>query len=143
MLALGTILVYLVLQSRREEARVVRKTPVEIVREAEPTATRAIAPRDLVADDCRVSEKNGPPGSTAAALQVQLRNEGQSTYSNVMLRFSHIGRGNRVLGTSDYLVRATLKARAVLDLKDVAVESIPSGANRCEARVLYADVARE
>jgi hypothetical protein len=60
-----------------------------------------------------------------------------------MLRFSHLGRSNRVLGTSNYLVPAILKAGAVLDLKDVAVESIPFGANRCEARVLYADLTRE
>jgi hypothetical protein len=143
MLVLGTVLVYLILQSRGEEARIVRKRPVEIVREAEPTATRAIAPRDLVAAGCRIQAENPAPGSAGPAIHVQLRNEGESSYSNVMLRFSHMGRSNKVLGTSNYLVAETLKAGAVLDLKDLVIDGIPAGTNRCEARILYADVLPE
>ncbi len=128
---LGAVFVYLVVQSRRAERRVISPGPVEIVRTSRPSATRAIAPADLSAGMCRVS---------GSGIEVQIRNGGRSSYHNIMLQLSFLAKNNSPLGTRKQLVRDTVPGGGMISASGIQLQDLPAGAARCTAQVLYADI---
>ncbi len=140
-LMLVAVLVWLVLQARKEDARRT-SGPVEIVRTAKLSATRAVAPKDL--------EIGGSPieiakGRSRGALSVSrdgvtIHNRGNVAYHNILLKLTCFGSGSTVLHTQNRTVEGTLKPGQSLPVGDIAADALPPGTTRCTVTVLLADL---
>jgi|WetSurMetagenome_2_1015567.scaffolds.fasta_scaffold457252_1 hypothetical protein len=125
---LVSVVVYLVVESRKIEPPTAPRRPVEIVRQSHPTATRAIAPPDLSVAGCALND---------GGVEVRISNAGTIGYRNVMLQISFEGR--KAGAPLNYVVSDTIGAGATVPVSIQGLE-IPPAAARCGARILYADV---
>ena len=145
---LAAVLVYLVIQGRRQEkVQQTTSRPVEIVRESTPSLTRVLSPEDLDIVESKMelaaaSPQADPakPAAVTATHQFVLRNNGLAAYHGVGLKLSYLGRGNRVLETRTVPAAELLQPGQARALSELKVEHVPSGTVRCEAKIAYADL---
>ena len=146
MIMLGTVLVMLVVQSRKQESlRAQPAIPAEIVQTARTTATRVMAPGDL---EVTVS---GDDAAAAAGVRTDklppaaigpwaIRNRGPITYHNTMLQITYLGNGGKILETHTRLFPETIAPGQTRTLTDLAPESVPARTIRCNISILYAEI---
>jgi len=146
-LMLVAVLVSLVIRSRREEKKQAPAV-VEVVQESKPTATRVLSPLELVIVEAKMelAGVDGKPPtkdqSTATAHhQVVVRNDGPAGYSNVQLKLTYLGRGEKILESKTYVVAKPIPPGQTVSLGDISIEGVPAAATHCTARILYADLA--
>ncbi len=143
-LMLVAIIVSLVFRSRREE-RSQAAVAVEIVQKSKPTATRVLAPQDLVIVESRmklVKAAAGEQKGAAAHHEIVARNDGSVEYASLQLRFAYLGPGDRILGSKTHVAAQPMPPHQTESLGDIVVEDIPAGAVACTVRILSADLAR-
>jgi hypothetical protein len=144
MLMLGAVLVWLILKARKEEAQTAR-APVEIVRTARLSPTRAIGPKDLDATESRVEIIPSGRGQTKTAgrsahAHVVIRNHGTVAYRDIMLKLTCLGGNGKVIDTRTRLVPETIQPGQTLTVNDMAIENLPNDTVRCRISILYSDL---
>ena len=137
-LMLGTVLVWLIIQGRKEETRLAA-APSEIVKTAKSSFTRVIAPSDLDAEESRleITTKTPAPGAVG---QVVIHNRGKVAYHGVMLKVSCLGSGGKLLDTRTQLVPETIAAGQTLTVGGIVLDTGPRGTVRCSVSILYSDL---
>ena len=145
---LAAVLVYLVIQGRRQEKQEqTTSRPVEIVRESPPSLTRVIAPDDIGIIESKM--ELGSPGAKAvpavsvgvtATHQFVVRNNGRTAYHSFVLKLSYVGQREKVLQTRMVPVAEGLKPGQERSITDIKVENVPAGASRCMAHIASADL---
>jgi hypothetical protein len=144
MVMLGSVLVMLVVQGRRQEAGK-SAVPAEKVQTARSTATRVFAPKDLDLDESRVelrpvaTGKDGNPGR-AALCRITVRNSGRLAYHDVMLKLTCFGAGGKVLDSRTQLVPGTVPPGQTITVPELAVDGLPRDSVRCGLAILYSDL---
>ncbi|MGA2260103.1 MAG: hypothetical protein ABSH28_01565 [Acidobacteriota bacterium] len=136
-LMLGTVLVWLVIQGRREETKQAA-APTEIVQTAKASPTRIFAPGDLEVGESRegVTSKQATP---APIGKIEIRNHGKVAYHDIMLKLTCLGGGGKVLDAQTRLIPGTIEPAQVLALSDLTFEGIPRGTVRYDFSILYCD----
>lgn len=137
-LMLVAVLVWLVLQSRKEETKRT-SAPVEIVKTAKLSPTRVVAPKDLEVAGSPVKLAGGRTKS-ADRTGVAIHNRGDVAYHNIMLKITCLGGDGKVLHTQTRVVGETLQPSQTLAVGEIATEAVPPGTARCTVTVLYADL---
>ncbi len=136
------VLVYLVLQGRRQEKREQQvPRPVEVVKDSKPTMTRILAPHDLELVEAK-TEFSGE-GNRTARHHLVIRNTGANAYHSVLIKFSYLGAGDRILETKTQASTESLKPGQVRALDEIVVENLPSGALKATAKIIAADLEPE
>jgi hypothetical protein len=137
-LLLGAILVWLVINGRREGARQAA-APVESVKTAKLSPTRMVAPADLDAAEAPASDAaaNRKPGMLGAVV---IRNRGQLAYHGVMLRLSCLGNGGKELDTRIKLIPDTIQPGQSITVADLFIESVAPGTIGYSVGIVYADL---
>jgi len=146
-LALVAVIVSLVIQSRKQEARQPAAPPREVVLSSPLSATRVLHPGDLEVVECRI-DRNGPvrkgdfesSEKAQAKLVLRIKNNGQYAYRNLMFRLSFFGRGNNILETKTLQDSQTVAPGKEISLQGSQPESVPTSATKCQATILYADL---
>jgi hypothetical protein len=147
-LMLGTLLIWLVVRARKQEAQIAAApAPVEIVRSAKTSPTRVIAPRDLDAGESQVefaSMVSGAPksGGRGALLHVVIRNRGAVPYHNVILKLTWVGASGKAIDSQTHLVPDTIEPGQTLNEGDVALEGVPKGSVKCTIAILRSDMGK-
>jgi len=134
-LMLGAILVWLVINGRKEEVRQVA-VPSEIVKTARLSPTRIVAPADLEVSE---SPTQGPP-KTGALGAVAIRNRGKVAYHNVLLQIACLANDGKILDTRTRLVVESVPPGQSITLADVALDNIPKGTIRFGLSIVYCDL---
>jgi hypothetical protein len=142
-LMLGTVLVWLVLKSRKEAQA--PAGPVEIVRTAKSSSTRVIGPKDLDATESSVEvipylDESAKTAGRSAHAHVVIRNRGTVAYQDAMMKLTCFGGNGKVLGTQTKLVPGSIPPGESLTVDDVIVNNLPNGTARCRIGILYADL---
>jgi hypothetical protein len=147
-LMLAAVLVYLVIQGKRQE-KVKQSTPhpVEIVRESTPSLTRVLSPEGLAIVESKMELVAGnpqadpaEPAGITATHRFLLRNSGRAAYHSVGLKLTYFGRGNKVLETRIVPAVEPMQPGQERSISELKVEHVPSGSVRCEAKIAYADL---
>ncbi len=142
-LMLVAIIVSLVFRSRREEKSKAAEA-VEIVQQSRPTATRVLAPQDLIIVESKMElvKATGEEQKGAAAHhEVVVRNDGSVEYASLQLRFTYLGPGNKDLGSKTCVATKPVPPHQTESLGEITVEEVPAGAARCTVQILYADLS--
>ncbi len=142
-LVLVVALVFLVIKGRQAEKEQAGK-PVEIVRKSESTPTRALRPPDLEIVESNMRLQDGGPGGNQARTayhQVSIRNNGQSSYGEIQLKFSYLDRGGKVIDARTYSITQGIQPGATLGVADIAIGNLPAAAAGSRAAIVYADLA--
>ncbi len=143
-LMLVAIIVSLVIRSRREEKSQAPRMS-EIVQASKPTATRVVAPQDLEVVEAKmklVEAAAKEQKEATAHHEVVVRNSGSLAYDNMALRFTYLGRGDKVLESRIRVVSKPVPPGQTASLGDIVVEDVPAGAINCTVKILYADLAK-
>jgi len=139
---LVAVIVSLAVRARRLE----KKQPAavaEIVRESKPTATRVLAPQDLVVVESKMKLMEAgskEPSMVTSHHEVVVRNEGPAEYSDVQLKFTYLGRKDKVLESKTCVVAKPIPPGQTVSLGDISVEGVPAAAVNCTTRILSADL---
>ncbi len=142
---LGAVLVYLVVQGRKENKLQQQNVPPsEVIRQSRPSLTRIIAPQDLHIVDSRMElSPAGPASSGAGSLvdqhRIVIRNEGEIRFRSFRIRVTYLGRGDNVLGTRNHEVREEIQPGGTYS-GDMLIEDVPAGASKSEVKILSADM---
>lgn len=137
-LMLCAVLVWLVINGRKEESRLAAG-PAEIVQTAKTSSTRVMAPGDLEVTESRAGIPTGSAQRIAIG-RIAISNRGKISYHDVMLRISCLGSGGSVLNTQNRLVEGTIQPGQTLTVDDIVVADPPRGAVRCTVSILYSDL---
>ncbi len=138
---LVAVLVWLVMQSRREEAQR-RSGPVEIVKTARLSPTRVIAPKDLEVTGSPIemaAERSKGVGRSQRGA-VMIRNRGEIAYHNIMLKLDCFGSSGKTLHMQTRVIVGTLQPGQSLQVGDIPTEGLPPGTVRCTVTILHADL---
>jgi hypothetical protein len=144
MLLLGAVLVSLVIRGRKEEMKTA-SGPLEVVKTAKGTPTRALIPKDLDAGDSTVelaTRRHDAPGAAeqSARCQLVIHNRGQIAYHNIVVSLQCVGSKGKSLKPRTQMVAETIQPGQALTIHDLSMDGIPSDATRCTLSVLYANV---
>jgi hypothetical protein len=141
-LMLGTVLVYLVIESRRSEQTAAKMRNTELVLQSPASATRAVAPDDLTVDGCRIrlTPAADTRGKSNGAVDIDIRNSGPAAYHNFMVRIALFGSSNQLIETRQRLLRESLAPGATLSAALIPLEKVPNATTGCKAEVIYAEV---
>ncbi len=144
---LAGVLIYLVIQGRRQERRPeATARPVEVVRSSPPSLTRVIQPADLSVVESRMNLVSSPPprGEPAkgvtAVHHIVIRNSGSVAYHDFALRVDYFGKDRRAVETKTVSVSELLQPGQARSIPEFKVENVPAGTLRCEVRIRYADL---
>ena len=142
-LMLVAVIVSLAVRSRHQEKKQAAAV-VEVVRQSKPTATRVVAPQDLmiVESKMKLVAASAKEQTTAAAQhEVVVHNDGPVGYGNVQLKFTYLGRGEKVLESKTCVVAKPIPPGQTVSLGDISIEGVPPAATRCTTQILSADLA--
>jgi len=142
---LVAVLVSLIVQSRRLETQSA-PTVTEVVKTAQSSPIRVIAPQDLmvVGSDIRLvnpSTESAPAADagSAAELEVSVDNRGSEPYTGVLLRFTYLGSANNALRSQDYLVEKQLPPGQITSTGTIKMDDVPKNTVKCEVTIVSAD----
>jgi len=142
---LVAVLVSLIVQSRRLETQSA-PTVTEVVKTAQSSPIRVIAPQDLavVSSDMRLvnpSTESAPiaDAQSAAELEVSVENRGSEPYIGVLLRFTYLGSANNVLRSQDYLVDKQLPPGQTTSTGTIEMDDVPKNTVKCDVTIVSAD----
>jgi hypothetical protein len=143
-LILVVALVGLIIQGRRLEKQD-SGSPVEIVQESVPTATRVLIPPDLEVLHSKMTldrsaEKTDE--SDTAHHEIEIQNRGDVAYKGIQLSFDYLNRSGKVLATKTYLVSERIPPGNTLKLDDIRIGKVPVSATDFRVAVNFADIAR-
>ncbi len=144
---LAVVLVYLVIQGRRQEKHQATAQPVEVIRNSPPSLTRVLMPGDLDIIESKMelqpsvsqTGQQATPGPTATH-RIVIRDNGPAAYHRFGLRISYLGRSNKVLETRTVAVAELLQPGQARSVSEIKVENIPAGTLKCEVKIAYADL---
>ncbi len=143
---LVAVIISLAVSSRREEKKQA-VAATEIVRESRPTATRVLSPQDLKIVEAKMElvGEDGKPlkreqGVATARHQIVVRNDGTSEYSGLLLSFTYLGHGDRVLETKTCAVARPVPPGQTESLGSIDIGGVPAAATRCLTKIVYADL---
>lgn len=142
---LVVVLVYLVVQGRKEDRRQQQNPhPTEVIRESRPSLTRVIAPQELQIADSRM--ELSPAGSASPGASglidrhvIVIRNEGQTPFRGFRIRVTYLGRGEKILGTHTQEIREAIQPGETYS-GNMVIEDIPAGTAKSEVKILSADM---
>jgi hypothetical protein len=134
---LAAVLVWLIIQGRREEAKIAA-TPGEVYQTSQSSATRVIAPKDLEVVSLR--SDGSSPSSGQSLGSVEIRNRGALAYHNVMLQFSYRGPREKLLEIQTQLAPGTIEPGRTFNAGRISVENAPAGSIRCDVSILYSEL---
>jgi hypothetical protein len=141
---LVTVLVYLVVQGRRQEKQGSPSRPVEVVRESPPSLIRVIAPDDLgiIESEMELSHPGAQarPAGVTATHRIVVGDTGRSAYHGFVLKLSYIGPGGKVLETRMVPVAEMLQPGQARSISGIKVENVPAGTIKCAAKIASADL---
>ena len=135
-LVLVVSIVSLVIRGRRLE-RQRDAQGAEGVQQSESMPTRVLSPQDLEI----VNSKIQLDFPRADAHEVEIRNNGNVSYSRMQLRFVFLDRNGRVLATKTNLIARTVMPGKSIKVADMANNEIPPLAVISKVSILYADVS--
>lgn len=137
-LMLGAVLVWLIINGRKEEARLA-SAPSEVVQTARLSATRAIAPGDLEVAEAEVGRIN-----RETALEqlgpVVIRNRGSVAYHGTMLRLQCLDSAGKLLDTRTHLAPDTIAPGQNITVGGIALEKVPHSTFRYRISIAYSDL---
>jgi len=147
-LMLAAVLVYLVIQGRRQEKQQqATLRPVEIVQESTPSLTRVIGPDDLEIVDLKTefgpSGEQADPSSTttlSAVHRLTIRSNSKIAYHSLGLKLSYFGRGDKLLETRTVPAAEIVQPGQARALGEIREDKIPAGTLKCRAAIAYADL---
>jgi hypothetical protein len=136
-LMLGAVLVWLIINGRKEEARQAT-APAEVVKTASLSPTRVVAPKDLeiVASNAMgaiKASRSEPIGPIA------IRNNGKISYHAIMLSLAYLDGNDRVLDTRSRLVPDTIQPGQSFTVSDFPLEDVPARAVRYRISIAYSN----
>jgi len=148
---LAAVLVYLVIEGRRREKQQSTVRPVEVVRESTPSRTRVIGPGDLEIVESKTElatsgaqigqpVSKSSPAAITATHRITIRSNARIAYRNLALKFSYLGRGEKVLETRTVPVAEFIQPGQARALAEIKEESLPAGTLKCLATIAYADI---
>jgi hypothetical protein len=141
-LILVIALIFLILRSDRIKERPTGKS-VEVSQESKPTATRVLKPHDVLILQSNLQlekESGGTKQSQAARHNIELRNSGNISYSNIQLSFAYLDLRGKTLTIKAYTITDTLAPGFTLKLADIKITSLPVSVANCKIAVSYADI---
>jgi hypothetical protein len=141
-LLLAVALIFLILRSDRIKERPAGK-PVEVSQESKPTATRVLKPQDVIILQSSIQlekESNGKKQSQAARHTIEIRNDGNVSYSSIQLSLVYLGFGGKTMTIKSYNITDTLAPGSTLKLTDIKITGLPVSTANCKIAVSYADI---
>jgi hypothetical protein len=135
---LGAVLVWLIINGRREEARQAA-APTEVVQTARLSPTRVVAPKEL---EIVASQAAGAlnPGKSEPIGPIEIRNNGTIAYHAIMLRLECLDSDGKVLDTKSHLVPDTIQPGQSFTINDFAPENVPARAVRYRISIAYSEL---
>ena len=143
-LVLAAALISLVIRSRRLEKEQAQQM-VEVVRESTPTLTRVFAPQDLQVTQAMMQLENEPgnqPKAGAARHQIEIRNNGTMSYSDIQLKFDYVGRDGKKLSSRTWLIQQKILPGTTLRVPEIVMRDIPASTADSKISITSADLAR-
>lgn len=145
MILLGSVLVYMVLSSRRQEKRIAA-APAEIIRKSKPSAIRVLSPPDLQVTESTMEILPAPAGSgsvaeVSARHSVTLRNQGSRHYTGFMLRLNYLSGSGSSIETRSRQFSQDLPAGETFRLQELLMEGLQGNVKACSVSVIWADLA--
>jgi hypothetical protein len=138
-LALGSVLVSLVVQSRRRQGQ--RTAPAAAVRTAQPTPTRVVRPEDLeIVESSTGFGPGGSMGVVVARHRLVIRNNGRVAYRDLVLELAYVGRSGESVDARRRTVEGPLAPGGVLTLDDLVESGVPARARAARFTIATADI---
>jgi len=143
-LVLLTTLVLLVIRGRQLESEQAHQL-TEVVQVSKPTATRLLAPQDLVIvrSEVRWEDATADGATRSARHRFLFRNDGKIAYSRIGLALAYVNRNGKVLLRKGFSIDQLIAPGSVLETGDVLTENVPGEAVDCRVTVAYCDMAAE
>ncbi len=137
-LMLSAVLVWLIINGRKEEARLA-SAPSEVVQTAKLSPTRAIAPSDLEVAESNVVRTNRE--DTPELLgPVAIRNRGHVAYHGTMLRLQCLDSSGKVVDTRTRLAPDTIAPGQSITITDITLEKVPRSTIRYHISIAFSDL---
>jgi hypothetical protein len=97
---------------------------------------------EIVESGMRLQE-GGAEGDQArtAHHQIAIRNNGQTAYGEIQLRFSYLDRGGKVLVARTHSITQGIRAGERLRVADIVLGDLPAAAAGSRAEIASADLA--
>ncbi len=137
-LLLGAVLVWLIINGRKEESRLA-SAPSEVVQTAKLSPTRAVAPSDLEVaepDTARTDRKDLPDQLGPVAIH----NRGSVAYHGTMLRLQCLDSSGKVLDTRTLLVPETIAPGQTITVGPITLEKVQHSTVRYHIGIAYSDL---
>jgi len=140
-LLLIAAIVNLIIRRPRPEKEQISK-PVEVVRDAQPSPTRVLAPRDLeiVQSSMELVREGTANQLYSGRHEIEIRNIGKVAYREIGLRIVYFDRVGKVLTTKTQPLIKIILPGTTLKLPNILMTDIPASAVSCRVTTLYADV---
>ncbi len=135
-------LVALIVRGKRIETQSTQSSN-EMVRKPTPTLIRALAPQDLKVIESKMFLQPNRSNKTqvaAARHEVEVRNDGDSAYGEMQLRFSYLDRNGRLLCHKTYTVPGGIAPGASLRVTDIVFDDLPAKTASCRTSIDYAEL---
>ncbi len=143
-LVLVAAMIILIIRGRNLEKQEMNQV-VEIIKESKSSATRVWAPRDIkiVQAKMQLVQAAGKVNLISAKNEIEIRNNGKTTYSGIQLSLAYLDGKAKVLTTRLHAVEQTIPPGADLKLSDIKMEDLPASVTDCRASITYAEIVAE
>jgi len=141
-LVLVVALINLIIRGRRLE-KLQASQLVEVVKEAKPTPTRVLAPKDLeiVQSALRLEGVGGGKiESQTARHEIEIHNKGTVPYATIQLDLNYLDHSGKVLATLTQAVKQVILPGATLKIADIRIDGAPLSAVNSRVTIAYADI---
>ncbi len=139
-LVLVVALVNLIIRSRRLEQQQSSQV-VEVVRQSKPTATRVLAPQDLVIVQSKTTlERKAGGKAQIARHEIEIHNNGSVPYGGIQLSIDYLDRGGKVLASRTNPIASTVLPGATVKLGDITTDDLPASTASAKVAIVYADI---
>jgi hypothetical protein len=144
---LATVVVYLLIQGRREEKKQKEAAlhPVEVITESKPSATRIIAPREIEIleeklDLAPAQESAGQAAGFDAKHTFVVRNAGSASCKNPRIRIVYYGRNGKVLDTRTRELPAASLPPGESTILDMVEPNAPPDSVKAKSNIVSVDL---
>jgi hypothetical protein len=134
-LVLVAVITILVIRGRRMEKQQAARM-AEVIQPSNSTNTRILNPQDLEILNPAIQLKSNP----FASHQIEIRNNGDVAYSQILLRMTYINQRGEELTSKTFSIAQTVKPGASIKLPNLPTEAVPAMAVKLQLAIVAADV---
>ena len=114
--------------------------PVEIVQKSPSTAIRALAPQDLEVTRSKMQLAEENQNLLSARHEIEIRNNGNTRYGEIQLRFTYYDRRGRMLLYKSHTIGGGIMPGATLELTGIVFHDLPTAVHSCRVSIDYAEL---